>query len=366
MSDPLADVSSALRRAIAAAVPGRTVECVEYPTGSDRPGNEVVRLSFADAPGAYLKIATADDATERIAREAALARFVGANAAVRTPAVLAADAGADPPFLATRPLAGERLADRLESDEQGNVDPDSLASVLTRVGQATAGLHAARFDRAGAVTGGDESGLDLVERSWPRLLREQVVEAHSVPERFVDLPERAGDLLRERSAVLELDGDRAATVVHDDLHAQNVFDAGGETDTTQGRDPDRDPDEPDLGVLDLESAMVGDPGFDLARTEDLAIDGRPDLTEAERETARAALRVGYRTGAAAHGLPVPPAGLPSGFEAHRETYRVVTFLLTAVTFERWAPGAPEPVEDLAAWVHEEFDRRLALARGETG
>jgi aminoglycoside phosphotransferase (APT) family kinase protein len=358
---PLADASPALRRAVAVAVPDRTVEGVEWPTGSDRPGNEVVALTLADGEPAraYLKVATGDGGPERVAREAALLRYVGANAAVRAPTVLAADPDADPPYLLTRPLAGQRLVDRLDADEGGDVDPDDLARVLTRIGQATAGLHAAGLDRAGAVRGGDASGLDLAERPWSTLLREQVVEPHGVSDRFAGLPERAGDLLRERSTALELD-EGAATVVHDDLHAQNVFDAGGErTDASRNGAP-----EPDLGVIDFESGLVGDPGFDLARTEDLAIDGRPELTDAEREEARAALRVGYRTAAAAHGLSVPPAGLPPGFEAHRDTYRVVTFLLTAVSFERWAPAAPAPVDELAAWVHEEFDRRLAVARGE--
>jgi hypothetical protein len=36
--------------------------------------------------------------------------------------------------------------------------------------------------------------------------------------------------------------------------------------------------------------------------------------------------------------------------------------VTVATFERWAPGADEPVDDLAEWVREEFDRRVAAAR----
>lgn len=349
---PLDELSAPLRRAVAAAFPDRTVAAVDRPGGSGHPGNDVLRVDLAGDPGrAYLKVATDGAAgRRRIARDAALTRYVGRHAPVRTAAVLAADPDGDPPYLATAPLSGERLVDRLESDGDG-VRADSLVPVLRRVGAATAGLHAARFDRAGAVVGGDADRLELDHDPWPTVLREGIVGAHSVPDRFEDLPERAADLVRSRADDLRLAASGGAhgpaAVVHDDLHAENVFDG----------------DRP--GVIDFESGTVGDPGFDLARTEDLCVDGRPGLSEAERRTVRTAFRDGYRAGASAHGVPVASDGLPHRFGERRPVYRAVAFLRTAVTFERWAVEAPEPVDELAAWVREEFDRRVEAA-GEGG
>ncbi|PSQ58641.1 hypothetical protein BRD18_05385 [Halobacteriales archaeon SW_7_71_33] len=335
--------------AIEVAFPDRRVASVERPSGSDYPGNEVLRVAFADGEpaAAYLKVATADDGSERIAREAVLFRYLDAHGAVTVPTVIAVGPAADPPHLATAPLPGTRLFDDLAGDENGaaDPDPDSLRPLLCRLGRALAGVHAARLDRAGWIRGGDADGLDLAVDPWPTVLRERVVEPHPAPDRFADVPGRAADLIAEGAAALELSSDDRPepTVVHGDCHLQNVHD-----------DP--------LGVVDLESAKAGDPVYDLAYTEDLAIDGRPELTAAERDDLRAALRDGYRTGADAHDLPVAASGLPPGYEHRRATYRSVTFLVTVATFERWAPEADEPVDDLTEWVREEFDRRVAAAR----
>lgn len=343
------DASGPVRTALDAAVPDRRVAGVDPVDDSDHPGNEVVRVRFEGDDPVYVKTATAEDGPERVARETALLRYLDAHAGVAVPSVLAADADAAPPYLVTAPLPGERLVDRLPP----NVDAAALADPLRRLGRALAGIHAARLDRAAWVLGGDADGLDLDADPWPTVLRERVAESHPVPDRFADVPGRVAALIEERADTLRLaaaadgdgDGDGRVpppTVVHGDCHLQNVHD-----------DP--------LGVLDLESGTAGDPVYDLAYTEDLAVDGRPDLTAAERDDARAALRAGYRAGADALDLPVAASGLPPGYEHRRACYRPVTFLVTVATFDRWAPDAPEPVADLADWVREEFDRRVAAA-----
>ncbi|PSQ18456.1 hypothetical protein BRD00_05200 [Halobacteriales archaeon QS_8_69_26] len=345
------DLPPAFRRTLAAAFPDRQVARAARPGGSDHPGNDVLRVTFADGGGpgaAYLKVATDGDAG-RIRRAAALSEYAGHHAAVRTPAVLAADPGADPPYLASAPLSGRPLADRIGGDRHDASDDRALVAVLRGVGRATAGLHAARFDRAGAVRGGDADGLDLAGEGWASVLRAVRLDPMSLPDRFGDLPGRAADLLESSAGRIEL-GDGEATVVHDDLHSENVFA------TDSGTQQDRP------GILDFEVGMVGDPSLDLVRTEDLAVDGRPDLDEGTRERIRVALFDGYRTGARAHGLPVGPDGLPRGFDDRRPVYRVVTFLRTAITFESWAPDGPEPVDEMAAWVRDEFDQRVRNAR----
>lgn len=331
-------LSSELRRALEAAFSDHRVRGVERPGGSGHPGNEVVRVRLAGEPTeAYLKVATADDwGRERVARETAVLRAIADRAPVRVPSVLAADPDADPPFVATRPLPGRRLVDRLAE----SVDGDAFAAVLRSVGATMAGLHAVRLDDVGVITGADDTGLALADDPWPAVLRRTKVEAPPTPERFADLPDRVGTLFEEHVPDLRVD---RPTLVHDDLHAQNVF-----------ADP--------LGAIDFESSMAGDPAFDLVRTEDVAVDGRPDLDADTRERGRTALLEGYREGARRFNTPTGSDDLPPGFRRRRPAYRAVTFLMTVLTFEHWAVETPETTDALADWVRSEFDRRLDAAR----
>ncbi len=333
-SDSVAEDTPTVRRAVARAVDGPVR--VEPTDGSGHPGNEVVRVHRPDGRTAYLKVATDDWGGERVAREAAVLRHVETRTAVETPTVLAADADADPPYLLTTALPGRPLTARIAD----GVDPETYATVCRRVGAATARLHAVRLDAAGTVTGGDRSGLALDTRPWPTVLRETAVEASPAPPRFPDLPGRVAALVAGRARDLRLDA--GATVVHGDLHAGNVFVAP-------------------LGALDFESAVVGDPAFDLVRAESVAVDGRPDLDCRTRERARAALHEGYRDGAAAADTPVGADGLPPRYARRRPVYRVVTFLQTVLTVEHWAVETPA-TDDLRGWVRDEFDRRVAAAR----
>ncbi len=352
------DLSPPLRRALDAAFPDRRVAAVGRSSGSGHPGNAVLRVELAagSPPAAYLKVATDDWGDERARRDAAVTRYAHRHAPVRVPRVLAAADGHDadanaedvPPYVATAALSGVPLADDVGTATPVNVD--ALATAFRRTGVAMAGVHALSFDTPGRVVGGDETALDVAAAPWAETLRERVVTDPPVPERVPDLPDRASALLDESAALLSPDDGAMpgrVTLVHEDLYPGNVL---------AGRPP---------GVIDFESAMVGDPGYDLARTEDAVLDGRPDLDRATRERVRDALYAGYRAGADAFGTPTGPDGLPPGYRRRRPTYRVLTHLSMVHAFEHWAADVPADSDELLDWIRETFDRRLAAAREAT-
>lgn len=322
-------MSDAVDAALAAAFPNRTVAETTVPDGADHPGNHTVRVGFADGSAAYCKVATDGDA-RRVVRDAAAARYVRANARLRAPRVLAVDGSHDPPYLATAPLAGESmLARQRASDVAGRAD------LVATVGRTLATLHETRFETAGRIVGGGAEGLDLVETAWPDALRttlDERTETHFA-KRFAAVPERADALLSDAADAL---AGFEPTLCHEDPNRGNVLLA---------------PDEPP-GLLDWETAVVGDPALSLARGESHHVDVA-DADADLRERLRGVLYDGYRDVA---------GSLPAGYDERRPVYRVVTFLLTAGTFDLWAPDAPEPTDDLAAWVETEFEARLERAR----
>jgi aminoglycoside phosphotransferase (APT) family kinase protein len=314
---------------LAAAFPDRAVAETTVPEGADHPGNHTVRVTFADGTAAYLKFAADGDA-RRVVRDAAAARFVRANAALRAPEVLAVDGKADPPYVATAALSGESLLAR-----QRATDENGRAALVRTVGRTLAHLHEPEFETPGRIIGGCADGLDLAETAWPAALRTSLDERTGMhfADRFAALPERADALLADAAGALA--GVEPA-LLHEDPNRGNVLLADGEP----------------PGLIDWETAVVGDPALSLARGESHHVDvadADPDL----RERLRAALYGGYRAVA---------GGLPAGYEQRRTVYRVVTFLLTAQTFDLWAPEASESAADLAAWVRREFDARLRAAR----
>lgn len=72
--------------------------------------------------------------------------------------------------------------------------------------------------------------------------------------------------------------------------------------------------------------------------------------------AAGSLAVTFADGTRAY-LKVATSG-DGGLDARRPLYPVVTHLARARTFDLWAPDAPEPTDDLAAWVRDELDRRI--------
>jgi len=314
---------------LAAAFPDRTVAETTVPEGADHPGNHTVRVRFADGETAYLKVAADGDA-RRVVRDAAAARYVRANTTLRAPRVLAVGGDADPPYVATAPLAGESLLARQRAtDETGRVE------LVRTVGATLARLHEPDFETPGRIVGGGAGGLDLVETAWPAALRSALDErtAMHFADRFAALPDRADALLADAADAL---AGFDPALLHEDPNRGNVL-------LREGEPP---------GLLDWETAVVGDPALSLTRGESHHVDVA-DADADLRERLRAALYDGYRSVAGT---------LPASYDERRPIYRVVTFLLTAQTFDLWAPEAPESTADLAAWVQREFDARLRAAR----
>jgi len=321
-------MTDAIRAALAAAVPDRDVATVADTGGSANPGNRTVRVRFTDGETAYLKVAVDGDGT-RLARAAATVRYAGEQTAVRVPTVLASDAEGDPPYLLTAPLSGSPVVDEWRS---GSVD--ERADFLRGVGRALAGVHAARFDTSGRIVGGDSRELAVETAAWPDLVTDMVDQDGATDGgRFADFPGRAADAVETHRDALALaadGGDRPTPVhLHNDPRPENSFLAAG-----------------DVGLIDWEQAMVGDPVLDIVKAEGRFL-GRPDIEG--RERLREALWDGYRD---------VGGGLPAGFDRRRAVYRVVTFLGVASGFDEWAPGVDEPIAELAGWVRSAFEERL--------
>ncbi|WP_227134176.1 phosphotransferase family protein [Halorubellus salinus] len=319
-----------VERVLAAAFPEREVASTTAASGSDSVGNETVRVRFADGAVAFLKVAVDDGAwvRERLARDAAALRYARRHADVRVPDVLAVETTGTPAYVATAALSGTAIATDWPVDSTV-----ARATVLRAVGRALAGVHAADdFERHARIRGwsDERDGFALASGSWSSVL-EETLDARvdeEVPDRFRDC---VADVLAAVDAASgELDV-APVTLVHDDPRPENcLVDSGGP------------------GLVDWETAMVGDPALDVARAEAQYVE-RADLEDADNDRLRRALRAGYRDHA---GL------LPDGFSERYPLYRAVTFMETVRTFDRWAPDAPEPVDDLASWVRGELAVRL--------
>lgn len=317
-------MSDRLDEAIRAAFPDRRVESVEEQ--DTRPGNATALVTFTDGESLYLKTATDD--SRRLARETAVTRYAGRHCSIATPTVLVADPHADPPYLATEPLAGVPLADRWS-----DAATDTRARLLRRVGRIVAGVHEAQFERPGRIVGGDGENLELVGETWSETLAATVEERGEdyFADRFTEMPERLAATIREATPLLD---DAPATLLHGDLNRVNCL-----------LDPP--------GLIDWERSLVGDPALDLldaighfVEQVDVEEDDQADLTDA--------LFAGYRERAGT---------LPEGLDRRRPIYHAVSFLLTPQTFDLWAPQVDQPNDELADWVREEFDARLERANG---
>lgn len=343
-------MDDAIRAALAAAAPGRSVASVAAPDGSANPGNRTVRVRFADGETAFLKVAVDGNRT-RLAWAAAVVAYAGAGTDVPVPRVLAADPDADPPYLLTAPLAGTPVVEAWATRSV-----DERATLLRAVGRALAGVHAARFAHAGRIVGGDAAALDVEERAWPDVVAGLIdggggdweegdgegdgsESGGSDDGRFTDFAGRASEVVRARREELALGGPGdevggggerpAPALLHNDPRPENAF-----------RDVER------VGLIDWEQAMVGDPTLDIVKTEGRFLQ-HPDTPG--RERLREALWDGYRERA---------GGLPAGFDWRRRVYRVVTFVGVARGFDEWGPEVDEPDAELAEWVRSAFEERL--------
>nr|WP_222914405.1 phosphotransferase [Natrinema sp. SYSU A 869] len=297
---------------------------IDEAVDSGRPGNHTLRIIFSNGERVFLKLRIDGDAA-RNRREVATTRYAIDHCSVRVPTVIAADSAFNPPYLATSPLDGTPASTDWEADE-------SQETIARDIGRVVAGITTARFDDHGWITGGDRDHLDRETGAWSAVLADAIErEANDVPsERFAGVPERAADLVRGKTDVL--DGASPA-LLYPDVRLENVFQNGRP------------------GVIDWEWTLVGDPGLGLCWGEAWVAE-RADVSDSDRGRLRAAVHDGYCEWA---------GELPQRFDRRRPIYRLVTFLQTAKTFPLWAPSAPEATTDLAEWVRDELDERFAAA-----
>jgi|AntDeeMinimDraft_5_1070356.scaffolds.fasta_scaffold01736_6 aminoglycoside phosphotransferase (APT) family kinase protein len=305
------------------AFPGRAVAETDETGPSWNETNETAEVRFADGETVYCKVAVDGDGS-RIAREHAVISFLRARSEVRVPDVVAADPDAVIPYLATAPMAGRNLA-----FAWADATPDERASVARTVGATLADLHAVPVGGHGHVTGGDANGLAVETAPWPDVLLDRVdlMRDLAISERFDrHFDEVAAAVAANRDL---LDGAPAA-LLHGDPAQPNVVH-----------------DEGDLGLLDWEIAYVGDPARELVRARNQQFD-QPRADAPGRILD--AFHDGYREEA---------GGLPDGFERRRPVYEAVNLLTVSGFFENWVEHADGSAEELADWLTDELERRLA-------
>ena len=316
-------MDSRIASALEDAFPGRGVRELESTGPSWNDSNRTVGVNFADGERIYLKIATDGDGS-RIARERAVIDYVAGNCEVPVPTVLASAAEGRVPYLATAPVSGRSF---LRSWSES--DADERATLARQVGAALANVHALRFEEHGHVVGGSADGLELETGPWTDVLVEKIeaMRALTTSDRF---DHHFDEVITAVEANRDLLDDAPAALVHGDPAQPNCFH------TDDG-----------VGFLDWEIAHIGDPARDLYRARDQQLGGFRDDAPERLVTA---LYDGYIESA---------GGLPEGFEDRRPVYEAVRFLGTSGYFEKYVDYLDESAEELAAWVRDEMDRRLA-------
>lgn len=196
------------------AFPSRTVEDIECPPESEHPGNQTVHVTFADGNDAYLKLLT-DGNVRRLERAGGVLQYVATQADIRVPRVLSMRAQSEPYPLATSAIQGEPIARRWP-----NASTPQRESIVDRVGQAIARLHAVQFEQSGRIIGGNAEELRLEEAPWVDVLCNTIDEWAAIVNttRFEDFPTRVKRILKEHKEVLS---DVSATLLHGDPNRKN-------------------------------------------------------------------------------------------------------------------------------------------------
>lgn len=349
MDDPV-------RIALAAAFPDRTVDRLVGDLGpSWNGGNDTVGVDFVEEGRAYLKVAVEGDGS-RVARERAVLEHMADGGSVPVPAVLAADADAAVPYLATAPAPGRELPSAFDAAESPGRE-----ALLWRVGATLAALHEAAFDTHAEIVGGatgasrdathgtiGDAGLELAVAEWTDVLRATIERTREIG--TTDRLERHFD------AVIDcVEANRAllngapAALLHGDIAKPNAFvlDRDGTQAGTHVEAHGKvDPNVPGIALIDWELAHVGDPARDLVRARDQLCNGFDAEGPARFGDA---VYAGYRERA---------GGLPDGFESRRPIYRVVRVLGRSGFIDQWATYLDESVETLVDRIDAELDARL--------
>lgn len=301
---------------------GHEVDEVRSPGPSWNEKNHTVRVDFDDGTTIFLKVAVDGDGT-RVARERAVIAYIGANSPIPVPRVVASATGDPGPYLATAPVGGQNFLE-LWTD----VETAERASLAHEVGESLACVHTERFERHGHITGGSVDGLDIDTGSWTDVLLDKIAEKREIApsERFDHHFEEVAATVEENRDLLD---DAPAALLHGDAAKPNCF-------RTDSR----------MGFLDWEIAHIGDPARDVVRTrgylDTLRGDGPAAIVDSFHD--------GYRERA---------GGLPERFVDRRPIYEAVRFLGNSGFYERLVEFTGESPEEIAAWIEDGMDRRLA-------
>ncbi|WP_255195967.1 phosphotransferase family protein [Halorarius litoreus] len=309
--------------ALDAGFPDRAVARVTDAGPSWNEANRTVGVEFEDGERIYLKTASDGDGS-RVARERAVIDYVAAHTPVPVPDIVAADASAVVPYLATAPVDGPGMLE-LWSD----ADKAGKETLARDVGQALARLHTARFDAPGHVLGGGTDGLDLDIAPWTEVLVDTVelMRELAYSDRFDHHFDRVIEAVRANRDCLD---DTPAALLHGDPAQPNCFVVDDRT-----------------GFLDWEVAHVGDPARDLYRARDQQF--TPVRGDASKPLVDA-LYEGYRRVA---------GGLPDGYDERAPIYDAVRLLGVSGHFGQTVEFYDEDPAEFADWLEAEMDRRLA-------
>lgn len=314
-------MSSAVRTVVTDAFPNCTIENIKPQNA--RPGNKTARVEFADRGPVYVKVDL--NSVGRVRREIAGVRHASTYASVNVPEIVAADPDADSPYMITRPLAGELMNERWTADDDREV-------LMHAVGSTVAATHEARLDEVGIITGWADGRLRLDAMSWTETLC-ATVRSRAESEfsnRFSELPDDLVSTIRAINPTLKVD---SASLLHGDPSRINIH-----------LEPN--------GLLDWERALVGDPAFDLVETIFHHL-GQPDVDESEKPVLREALLAGYRE---------QRGHLPEQFDTYEPLYWAIAYLLAPQTFDKWAPQADAPTDEIEEDVREEAYSRMTAAK----
>jgi aminoglycoside phosphotransferase (APT) family kinase protein len=307
--------------------PGREVHRVVDAGPSWNEANQTVGVEFDGGDRIYLKTASDGDGS-RIARERAVIDYVAANTPVPVPEVVASDADAEVPYLATEPVDGPGLIELwADADRAEKVD------LARRTGTALARLHTTRFDAHGHVIGGDSDGLALDTAPWTDVLADtiELMRALAYSDRYEHHFDRVVEAVRANRGLLD---DTPATLLHGDPAQPNCFSV-----------------DDGIGFLDWEVAHVGDPARDLYRTRD------QQFTPARDEPPEPLVEALYE------GYSREAGALPDGYAERVPVYDAVRLLGVSGHFEQTVEFNDEDPDEFAAWLEAEMDRRLARISG---
>lgn len=314
-------MASTVRQVVSRVLSNNIVEDIEPQNA--RPGNKTAYVEFVDREPVYVKID--ENAVGRIRREVAAVRHAEKHASVNVPEIVSADPDAEFPYMITRPLSGELMNDRWTAG-------DDREELMKAVGSTIAATHDAKFEQVGIIEDWDHGTIQCETLSWTEVLCTTVRwrSENEFSDRFSELPD---DLITTIEAINPTLERESASLLHGDPSRVNIH-----------LEPN--------GLLDWERALIGDPAFDLVETLFHHV-GQYDVEDSEKPALRTALFDGYRE---------QRGHLPKQLEAYEPLYWAIVYLLAPQTFDKWAPQADEPIDEIETNVRKEAYSRINAAK----